>query len=205
MPIKNIIFDWSGCLVNDLERCYEASMYCLEKLGIKRISLEEYREVFTLPYMDFYRKYTDAPQEELDKYFIEYLENSKEPELYPTTIEVLDYLRDKRIKIALLSSHPQKEIIKEMDKFGIREYFIDIEGSVLDKTKVINEIMQRNGFDKKETAYAGDMVHDINAGREAGVIMISIYWGYQSKEKLETKKPDYLISDLKEIKKIISS
>ncbi len=55
--IRNIIFDWSGTLSNDLIPVYTATMNVFRKLGLKTLSLEEYKKEFTLPYIHFYHKH----------------------------------------------------------------------------------------------------------------------------------------------------
>ncbi|MCK5476818.1 MAG: HAD hydrolase-like protein, partial [Candidatus Aenigmarchaeota archaeon] len=117
--IKNIIFDWVGCLSNDLVRTYETTMYVFEKFDLDKISPDEFKESFVLPYMDFYRKFTDRPKEEIDNLFMEGLVLSEEPELFPSTKGILDYLKNKGIKMALFSSHPQDVLLEEVERFGL--------------------------------------------------------------------------------------
>ena len=62
--------------------------------------------------------------------------------------------------------------------------------------------MKKNNFNPNETAYIGDMSHDIHAGKKAKVITIAVLWGYYSKERLAKEKPDFLIKDLDELKKL---
>ena len=72
-----------------------------------------------------------------------------------------------------------------------------------DKVETILGIMKRNGFEVEETAYVGDMTHDIDAGKKAKVITIAVSWGYQPREKLSKENPNFLIKDLEELKGII--
>ncbi len=51
--MRNVIFDWSGTLSNDI---YKACMKVFEKLGLKKISFSEFKRNFLLPYMKFYRE-----------------------------------------------------------------------------------------------------------------------------------------------------
>jgi len=55
--IKNIIFDWSGTLSDDLIPVYTATMNIFKKIGLKKIPLNKYRTEFRLPYMTFYHKF----------------------------------------------------------------------------------------------------------------------------------------------------
>ena len=51
--------------------------------------------------------------------------------------------------------------------------------------------------------YVGDMTHDIEAGKEAGVKTVALTWGYQSKEILEKHNPDYIIANISELDKLL--
>jgi len=203
--IKNIIFDWSGTLSDDIIPVYMSAMVIFKKLGIKKITLKEFRKSFMLPYMEFFRKYTpNASKRYVDKIFLQAIYSFQEPKPFPEAKETLKFLNKKGIKMAVMSSHPQEKLEKEVKEYGFEKYFTDVNGSIHDKTKEITKIIARNKFIPKETAYVGDMTHDIDAGKKAKVITIAVSWGYQSKEKLSKKKPDFLIEKLSELKRIVS-
>ncbi len=89
--VKNILFDWSGVLSNDLTSVYEATMVVFEQLGGERISLVEFRREFVLPYMKFWHKYfPDLKKEEGDKLFLEAFNRVKQLKPYPGAKEVLE-------------------------------------------------------------------------------------------------------------------
>jgi phosphoglycolate phosphatase len=57
----------------------------------------------------------------------------------------------------------------------------------------------------KEVIYIGDMVSDIETSRNANVKIISVTWGWSSKEELKKAKPDWIVDDPKELHKVIDS
>ena len=57
-PIRNVIFDWSGTLVNDLPAVWRATNYTLAKAGRPEMTLEEFRAEFSLPFDEFYDRVT---------------------------------------------------------------------------------------------------------------------------------------------------
>ncbi|MDD5192054.1 MAG: HAD family hydrolase [Candidatus Nanoarchaeia archaeon] len=202
--IKNIIFDWSGTLSNDLTPVYTATMNVFKKLGLRILSLEEYKREFTLPYMEFYKKFrNNINKEEVDKLFFKEINSVNEPKPFPKVKAILKFLETKEVKMSLLSSHPQKKLEKEIKDYGFQKFFVEINGSVHNKVETILEIMERNGFESNETAYVWDMTHDIEAGKKAGVITVAVSWGYQPKEKLLKEIPDFLIKDIEELKEIL--
>lgn len=200
--IKNIIFDWSGVLSDDFSPVYKATMNVFKKLGIKTISIQEYKKEFLLPYMDFYRKFTDATKQKVDDLFFKEINLVGSPKPFPKAKSVLISLKNKGIKIILLSSHPN--VRKEVKDYDFENIFTDINSGVHNKIKVIKEIMKKNNFKSKETVYVGDMVHDIEAGKKANVKTIAVSWGYDSKEKLSKRKPDFIIENLDEVFKIVA-
>ena len=154
--IKNIIFDWSGTLSNDLVPVYNATMITFEKMGARKISLDEYQREFELPYMNFYKKYIpNIDKEKQDKIFLDAIHSVEEPKPFPHAKQTLEHLLRKGIRMAILSSHPQKKIEKEINDYGFSKFFVCTKGSVYDKTETISEIMHRCEFEPKETAYVG--------------------------------------------------
>lgn len=202
--IKNIIFDWSGTLSNDLPCVYGATMNVFKKLGLKTLSMEEYREKFFLPYMNFYRKFTNLSKKELDKMFLEEIIKIGEPKPFSESRGVLEFLNRKNFKMAILSSYFQEKLESEVKNYGFQKFFTDINGGIHNKIKAIKKVMEKNDFAFSETAYVGDMTHDIDAGKAADALTVAVCWGYQSREKLSAKNPDFLIDNFKEIKTIFS-
>ncbi len=56
--------------------------------------------------------------------------------------------------------------------------------------------MDRLKFEPSQTVYVGDMVHDIDAGKRAGVHTIGVSWGYDPKEKLVAAGADKVVDNL---------
>ena len=50
---KNIIFDWSGTLVDDLALTLDASNYVFSQHGKPCMNRDEFRAEFQLPYPDY--------------------------------------------------------------------------------------------------------------------------------------------------------
>ena len=68
--IQNVIFDWSGTLVNDLRAVWRATNYTLIKAGRSKMTLEEFRAEFSLPFDEFYDRVTPGvPLEQLEEWF----------------------------------------------------------------------------------------------------------------------------------------
>ena len=204
MAIKNIIFDWSGTLSDDFTPVYQASMLVFKKLGKEPISMEEYRREFTLPYMVFWNKYfPDLIKEEEDRLYVEAIHQVDEPTIYQGVKEELERLKSLGINMIVISSHPHDKLLNEAKAYGVQSFFQEINGSIHDKTETILDILQRNNFDPHQTMYVGDMTHDIDAGKKAGVTTVALGWGYQSEDVLRNSNPDNYIKNISNLDQLL--
>ena len=68
--IRNIIFDWSGTLVDDLPAVWKATNFVLARADRPEMSLEEFRAEFSLPFTNFYSRHTPhVPLPQLEDWF----------------------------------------------------------------------------------------------------------------------------------------
>ena len=204
MVIDNIIFDWSGTLSDDFKQVYQASMLVFKNLDREKITEEEYRREFILPYMKFWNKYfPELTKSECDKLYGEAINQVDEPKLYLKVKDEIEKFHSRSINMIVISSHPHEKLIKEANNYDIKNFFKEINGSIHDKTEKILEIIKRNNFDYRKTMYVGDMTHDIEAGRKAGVITVGICWGYQPKEVLMGSNPNYSIENISDLEELL--
>lgn len=207
--VRNIIFDWSGVIVDDLVAVHKTTMLLFRDFGVKEISIEEFKKEWEQPYLLFYKKYDISITEEREHaMFCEYYrtvisEYPSKPHAYIK--ETLLKFKQLGIRMIILSSSLVENINNEIERFGLHGIFEEINGDIHDKAEVIGEIMERNGFDPRETIFLGDTVHEVEAGRKAGTMTGTVTWGYQNEDKLLSSNPDFLIRDIKELEAAIFS
>ncbi len=66
MAVKNVLFDWSGTISDDLPVVYATVMKVFAHYGIPAITLDEFRSSYTLPYMEHSRKFGITASKEGD-------------------------------------------------------------------------------------------------------------------------------------------
>ena len=71
--------------------------------------------------------------------------------------------------------------------------FIWADAPILAKDEAIEGLLADQALSPEETIYVGDEVRDIDACRKAGIKIISVSWGFNSKAVLRKKEPDYLV------------
>lgn len=197
--IRNIIFDWSGTLVNDISLVLEASNYALNKLGKPVLSLEEFRQKFCLPVQKFCEKLIAGREFELfQSFFLESfisIQDKVEPLKYSK--EFLDFVKNLHINTFLISSIPQQhyEYIN-LKKIPFSHYLDVVYTGVTDKKQVTSELIEKYQLKPQETLFIGDMIHDIEAAQYSGVHSCAVLTGYTQRIDLELARPELIIHDL---------
>src|ERR1051325_2680995 len=203
--IRNIIFDWSGTLVDDLPAVWKATNYVLAQAERAEMTLEQFRAEFCLPFTIFYDRFVPhvaLPQ--LESWFHSRFRQVQDSvcEL-PHAREFLEFCRARKLRTFLLSTvHADHFAVKAgltvFDKFLEKPYI-----NVWDKRQKIHEILKENGLEPQETLFIGDMQHDIETARHGGIHSCAGLTGYNTLEQLRAAAPDVIVEHLHELRQIL--
>lgn len=195
---RNLIFDWSGTLVDDLGPVIEATNVVLGKYDLPPLDREAFRRRFRLPYHEFYTEVLpQIPLEELEAHFRPAFDAAVTPvTILPHAREKLEWCSALGIRTFVLTSMDTLAFERQMDEFGLRNHFEATYSGVLDKREVIHQILETHGLDPAETAFVGDMTHDVETARHGGVSSIAVLTGYNHPEILAAVRPDITVPDL---------
>ncbi len=195
---RNLIFDWSGTLVDDLGPVIEATNAVLGKYDIAALDREGFRRVFRLPYRDFYAELLPGISlDELEAHFRPAFDNALTPvTVLPHAREKLEWCSALGIRCFVLTSMDTLAFERQMDDFGLRQYFEATYSGVLDKRDIIHRILESHDLVPAETAFVGDMTHDVETARHGGISSIAVLTGYNHPEILAAVRPDLTVPDL---------
>ena len=204
--IRNIIFDWSGTLANDLGPVLEATNGIFRDFGRSEMSLEEFRRTFRLPFSGFYAEMlpqaTAEGLEALYERFFAHLQDGVE--LLPGAKEFLDFCHATERRIFLLSTIKKEHFVTQATRLGVIDEFEHAYVQIMDKREKIKEILEVHGLKPEETMFIGDMVHDIETARHGGVIDVAVLTGFDPADKLHAAEPSILVRDLPSLQKLLS-
>jgi phosphoglycolate phosphatase-like HAD superfamily hydrolase len=199
--IQNLILDWSGTLADDLPAVLQALNRMLRFFRKPTLTEAEFRERFRLPFQDFYDEVLPGvPVELVKKLYLKLFPNAlpKIP-LIEHAREFLEYGRATGRRMVIFSSAPGDHVEQQARALEVWGFFEHAACGVVDKREHIVAMMAARGFEAHETAMIGDMRHDIDAGRKAGVLTVATCTGYESVEKLRSVNPDVLVANLREL------
>jgi phosphoglycolate phosphatase-like HAD superfamily hydrolase/ADP-ribose pyrophosphatase YjhB (NUDIX family) len=204
--IRNIIFDWSGTLVDDLPAVLDATNHVFAKWGGPVWTMDQFRAEFCLPFQDFYSRYLpEAPVAELEQVFHGHFSQAQiAVEELPHARGFLEFCREHKLRSFVLSTvHPDyyatQVAANGFDKFMERAYL-----GVWDKRAKIAEVLTDNRLAAAETLFIGDMQHDMDTARHGGVFSCGVLTGYYRLEQLRASKPDLIVEHLGELRGILA-
>lgn len=199
---RNVILDWSGTLVDDFNPVLEATNEIFLQHGRPAFTADEFREKFFLPFPEFYKEHLpELALPELDHHYhtaFKLLQIGITP--LPYSLEFLEYLRERQMPTFLLSSIHHEHYEAQSGRLGWKHYFKQAYAQALDKRKVILHLLADHELDAAETIFIGDMTHDIETARHAGVTSCAVLTGYDSLRKLKGSNPDLLFRNLREVR-----
>ena len=104
MKYKNIIFDFNGTIINDVDLCINLLNEMLVMKNHQEVRREDYFDIFTFPIIEYYKKagfdFVGYTFEELANYFInKYQTASYEVDLYDNVVDLSKLLRNKGINL----------------------------------------------------------------------------------------------------------
>ncbi|HZL80177.1 MAG TPA: NUDIX domain-containing protein [Candidatus Limnocylindrales bacterium] len=203
--IRNIIFDWSGTLVDDLPAVLKASNFVLAQAGRPEMSLDTFRAEFSLPFTKFYDRHTpDVPMPQLEKWFHASFRGAQDSvrEL-PHARDFLKFCRARKIRTFLLSTVHADYFKVQCGVTGFDVFLDRPYTDVWDKREKIHEILAENNLKPAETMFIGDMEHDIETARHGGVYSCAVLTGYNTLEQLRAASPDLIVEHLAELRGLL--
>ena len=203
---KNIIFDWSGVVKDAVKSHLWIVNKMFRDFGAGEISLEELKENWKQPYMDFYNKYLpNLTIEEEQAVYKQIILDKDCPKsgAYPGIAELIKKVKEKDNFLAVISSDLPDTVFPEIKSYGLENIFDEVIVNAHNKVKAARGLIGKKNLNPNITFFIGDTNHEIEVGREIGIKTIAVTWGYNTEQKLKLEKPDFIVHNLNELEKII--
>ncbi|MBI3232176.1 MAG: HAD family hydrolase [Candidatus Doudnabacteria bacterium] len=216
--IKLVAFDWNGTLLADTQISVDTSNISGKKFDLKPIGIQKFRQIFHIPISHFW-KAIGGEEKDLDnqaKNFHPIYESlSYKSRTRAGSKEILKWLKQKSIKRMIYSNHIAPDIIKQLMRLDIFEYFDEVLARSLEdghtqvhqrsKDQKLYDYVRRNKLKPREVLTIGDTEEEIEIGKKYGFHTVAITGGYNTTARLKKHRPDFLIHNMLELKKIIKS
>lgn len=206
MKYKAVLFDLDGTLVNSLIDIADSMNKVLLESKFPTHSYEAINDFIGSGLRNLVSK--ALPETHKDEATIEktfqammtnYRENCTNKTIaYDGIVELLDELKSRNIKVAILSNKAD-ELTKKIGGTLFPNYFESVMGLKSEATKKPNPgaaiaISQDLGFSPEEVLYVGDSGIDMQTAKNANMYAVGVSWGYRPKEELVAEGAQSIIN-----------
>ena len=205
--MKAIIFDLDGTLVNSIDSIANASNKALKECGLSERTIEEYKYFLGDGALELLKRacYASGDTEyknidKISKIYAEIFEKDCTLGVVPfENIEkMLDTLKNKGIKRAVLSNKPHERTIEVVEKIFGKDYFDYVLGYKNEETKKPSPygallIAKELDILPEDFIYVGDTDTDMKTGKNAKMFTLGVTWGFRDRKELEENGADKII------------
>ena len=210
---KCVVFDLDGTLIDSGPDLVDSLNFVLKKNNLNEIDKKVIGNLVGGGAEAMIRRGYDFLKEKLEeniipelvKIFIEYYELNctNKTKLYPNIMEILVFLKKKKIKVCICTNKKQFLADRIIKNLGLNKYFDLIIGSKdTNKLKpdpsMLQECIDSLNVKCNETIFVGDSINDIIPARKLGVFSFFVEYGYGKVEKFT--EPNAKVSDIIELK-----
>ena len=206
ITMRNFIFDWSGTLVDDVPPVLRATNGIFTHFGKPEFTRESFLATFKLPFVEFYQEQLPGiSMADIEPLYVKHFgEGVQDVTVLPHAREFLDFCVKTKRRMFVLSSTKSAHFHEQATALGMDHYFEAVFAEVWDKKAKIHEILETMRLDPAETAFVGDMVHDIETARHGGVASVAVLTGYDGPEKISAAEPDITARDLQHLRRLLA-
>lgn len=206
---KMLLFDWNGTLIDDMPIWYKSISKIFELYGVNPPSIEDYfRKLEQLKsYPEVYHSFgINLNAGELDEIYLEeYQKHLYEIRPMYGAIETLDALTRRGIILGLVTAQLAPVFDPVFLRFSLSRYFKHLVTNVQKKAPVLSHLCFLEKIEPQNCCYVGDAPSDIRHAKTAGVKSVAYLTRYIPQEILLAQNPDFAISDLRELTRIIEA
>lgn len=196
---KAAIFDLDGTLADTVDSMAYCGNRALKELGLPEQPYEEYKHFAGDGVDELIRRALAAAGDtkfvhfdEMGKIYREYFSRDCMYHVLPYDgiIDMLEVLKEKGIKTAVLSNKPDAQAVDVIETLFGKGYFDHIQGqregiprkpSPEGALAIADKFRVRPG----ECLYLGDTDTDMKTGNAAGMYTVGVLWGFRTREELE--------------------
>jgi HAD superfamily hydrolase (TIGR01509 family) len=200
-PLRAVLFDWDGTLVDSAECSYRSYVQVFAAFG-KRFGRDDFQRTYS---PNWHRTYVamEVPEDrwpEADALWLEHY-TREESRLIPGAREALERLRGEALAQGLVTSGERTRIERELGLHGLGAFFGAVVcGGDVPRRKPHPEALlvalAQLGVPPVEAVYVGDSPEDVEMSRAAGVFAVGIPGGFPNRDALAASRPDLMADSL---------
>jgi pyrophosphatase PpaX len=201
--LQTILFDLDGTLIDSVRLILDSYHHTLARHGIPARSDDDWLKGVGTPLTVQFAEWRDSP-EKLESLIATYREynlrhHDRMVTVYPGVIEAVRGIKAAGRQTGLVTSKNRQGALRGLKLVGL-EALMDVLVCADEVTnpkphpEPVEKAVALLGANPATTVYVGDSVHDMHAGRAAGVRTAAALWGPFGRECLQDANPDYWLA-----------
>jgi phosphoglycolate phosphatase len=203
-PTRSVIFDFDGTLADTLALGLYAFNASAPEFGLRPLGNDEMARLRGLSTRETFRQ-LGVPLHKLPALVRRVRQQMAQQiasvQLFPGVRNCLLTLRAARVSLGVLTSNSRQNVDSCLGGNRVLPLFDFVHSSVnvFGKHRTLRRVLAVRGLPPAQVVYVGDQDRDIDAGHACGIRVIAAGWGYQSRDKLASREPDFVAASPSEV------
>lgn len=204
---KVLLFDFDGTIADSFESFLDIAdrlsvkynIQSISRKDIEKLRLEDARSLIKKLNVPFYKiPFLASDMKKMQQEHILQIKPFKD------LPKVLQEIKSMGYTLGILTSNGRENVELFVKKNNINVFdYIYSNANIFGKDKAIRKFLKEKGLTTNQVMYVGDEIRDILACQNVGVKIISVTWGFNSKEGLIKYHPDFLVDHPNELVKLL--
>ena len=210
--LTTVLFDLDGTLIDSIRLILDSYHHTLASHGIASRSDDEWLAGIGTPLQVQFAEWAESPGIEAmiatyRDYNLAHHDTRVLP--YPGIVEMVRTVRQAGLLTGLVTSKNRSGALRGLRLCGLDEAMDVLVGAddvehPKPHPEPVLKALSALGQPAESAMYIGDSIHDMQAGRAAGVLTAAVLWGPFGREHLEGSQPDFWLDRPDQLQAVVS-
>lgn len=113
-------------------------------------------------------------------------------------------LKEHDCVLGILTTNSRENVMEFLKNNDLQLFdFVYSGRAVYGKGRLLKKLMKDKTIPHENPIYVGDEIRDVEAAKKAGVKVIGVSWGYNTRSALQKANPDHIVENPEELQEII--
>jgi phosphoglycolate phosphatase len=211
-PVKLVVFDFDGTLVDSRKLIIEAHRVVFDEFGLTRPSEDESLSLIGISLELVLSRLAgaDAPIEKMVAAYQRWLpllraDNAYAEVPFDGAADLLTALAERKgVVLGLATGHVSHAVVPALERFGWRSHFRTIQTADKAPSKphpgMLLQALGEANVDAQDAIMVGDTAFDMDMAQAAGVRGVAVTWGYHRADRLRDTGASRIVNDVSELR-----
>lgn len=214
MPsLRTVLFDLDGTLIDSIQLILDSYHHTLQVHGIPPRTSRQWLDGIGTPLRVQFREWAhdEVQMEAMIATYREYnlAHHDSRVTVYPGVVEMVHAVRAAGCRTGVVTSKNRSGALRGLRLAGLEQAMdVVIGADDVEQPKPhrepLDRALERLGAAHAGAVYVGDSVHDMHAGRNAGVQTAAVLWGPFGRTDLAPTHPDHWLEHPSELVSLVS-